>query len=406
MNKKVAQSIPPSFVRGLALYLFSTTAIAGTVVQTNLVSDVPGLAANTDPNLQNPWGISFSSTSPFWVSDQAANVATLYSGAGVASSTVVSVPGGPTGQVFNSAGAGNFLVGGTAASFIFDTLGGAIYGWNGGAGSTAQLEATTPGASFTGLAIDSNASGNFVYAANSGGTGGIDVFNSSWAPVTLSGSFTDPNLPSGYVPYNIQNINGDLYVEYENPSSQRTLGAGVVSVFNANGDLITELISAGGQLEAPWGIVIAPTGFFGFSGDLLVGNFGNGEINAFNPTTGAFIGTLTDSSGNPIVNQDLWALAVRPSGSFNSSAVYFDAGIDHQTEGLFGELTSTPEPGSIVLGAFGCAAIGLLLARRRKLGLSPNGLCINNANKMTSGPCRLVPEGNSQPETVRGLWPA
>jgi uncharacterized protein (TIGR03118 family) len=283
-------------------------------------------------------GISFSATSPFWVSDAAANVSTLYNGAGVAQSLVVSVAGGPTGQVFNSAGAGNFLVGGTAATFLFDTLGGSIYGWNTGAGTTAQLEATTAGASFTGLALDNNGSGNFLYAANSGGAGGIDVFNSSFAPAALSGSFTDPHLPAGYVPYNIQNINGNLYVEYENPSSQRTLGSGVLSVFDANGNFITELIGPGGQLEAPWGIVIAPAGFLGYSGDLLVGNFGNGEINAFNPTTGAFVGTLTDSSGNPIVNQDLWALAVRPTGSFNSSAVYFDAGIDHQTEGLFGEL--------------------------------------------------------------------
>jgi uncharacterized protein (TIGR03118 family) len=367
VKKKVAQIIIHSFVIGLTSYLLSPTAIAGTIIQINLVSDVPGLAANTDLNLQNPWGISFSATSPFWVSDTGTNVSTLYNGAGVATSLVVSVPGGPTGQVQNSAGAGNFLVGGTAASFIFDTLGGSIYAWNSGAGSTAQLEATTPGASFTGLAIDSNASGNFLYAANSGGTGGIKVFNSSFAPATLAGSFTDPHLPAGYVPFNIQNINGNLYVEYENPSSQRTLGSGVVSVFDANGNLIKELIGPGGQLEAPWGVVIAPAGFYGFAGDLLVGNFGNGEINAFDPNTGAFIGTLTDTSNNPIVNQNLWALAVRTGGAFNTSAVYFDAGITRQTQGLFGELISTPEPGSLVMGGFGCAALGLLVARRRKV---------------------------------------
>jgi hypothetical protein len=153
MDRKVAQIIRHCFIGGLALYTLSQTAIAGTVVQTNLVSDIPGEAANTDPNLLNPWGISFSATSPFWVSDQASNVSTLYSATGAPVALVVSIQGGPTGQVFNSAGAGNFSVGGSAATFLFDTLGGAIYGWNSGAGTTAQSEATTAGASFTGLAL-------------------------------------------------------------------------------------------------------------------------------------------------------------------------------------------------------------------------------------------------------------
>jgi uncharacterized protein (TIGR03118 family) len=366
MNHKITQTILRFAVNGVALYVLSATAITGAILQTNLVSDIPGMAANTDPNLKNPWGISFSATSPFWVSDAASNVSTLYAGTGVPSSLVVSVPGGPTGQVFNSAGTGNFLVGGTAASFIFDTLGGSLYAWNTAQGTTAQLEATVSNASFTGLAMDNNGAGNFLYAANSAGAGGIDVFNSSFSPTALSGSFTDPNLPAGYVPYNIQNINGDLYVEYENPASQRTLGQGVVSVFDANGNLLSELIGPGGQLEAPWGVTIAPSGFGSFSGDLLVGNFGNGEINAFNPNTGAFIATLTDGSGNPIVIPDLWALAVRPTGSFNASAVYFDAGINHQTDGLFGELTAVPEPGSIFMGALGCATLGLIVRLRRK----------------------------------------
>ena len=365
MNCKVAHVfIRSTVISALALYILCEAAIAGNIVQTNLVSDVPGLAIATDPNLANPWGVSFSPTSPFWVSDEATNVATLYQGTGAIVAKVVTVPGGPTGQVFNSAGTGNFLVGGTPASFIFDTLGGAIYGWNNGAGSAAQLEASTTGASFTGLALDNNGAGNFLYAANNAGVGGIDVFNSSFAPTTLSGSFTDPNLPAGYVPYNIQNINGDLYVEYENPASPRTLGSGAVSVFDANGNFISELIGPGGQLESPWGITIAPSGFFEFAGDLLVGNFGNGEINAFNPSTGAFLGTLTDSNGNPIVNQDLWSLDVDP-GSSNPNAVYFTAGIDHQTEGLFGELTSTPEPSSFIFGALGCVVIGLLARKRR-----------------------------------------
>ena len=363
MDRKVAQIIRHCFIGGLALYTLSQTAIAGTVVQTNLVSDIPGEAANTDPNLLNPWGISFSPTSPFWVSDQAANVSTLYGATGTPVALIVGVTGGPTGQVFNSAGAG-FLVGGTPANFIFDTLGGAIYGWNNGAGTTAQLEASTAGASFTGLALDNNGSGNFLYAANNAGTGGIDVFNSSFVSTNLAGSFTDPNLPAGYVPYNIQNINGLLYVEYDNPTSLRTLGSGVVSVFDANGNFVKELIGPGGQLEAPWGITIAPTGFFDFGNDLLVGNFGNGEINAFDPVTGVYLGTLTNGSGNPIVNQDLWALAVRPTGSFNAGAVYFTAGINRQQDGLFGELTSVASPEPENLGLSVCALLFCGLAFR------------------------------------------
>jgi uncharacterized protein (TIGR03118 family) len=351
--------------------LLSATAHANTanaiVSQTNLVSDVPGLAANTDPDLVNPWGISFSATSPFWISNEGSNTSTVYSATGTTAHAPVTVPGSPTGQVQNSAGTGNFVVGGTAASFIFDTLGGTVYGWNAGAGSSAQLEATVAGASFTGLALDNNGAGNFLYAANNAGAGGIVVFNSSWTQVSLAGSFTDPDLPAGYVPYNIQLINGMLYVEYDDPASQRTLGDGVVAVFDANGNFIEQLIGTGDNLEAPWGITVAPAGFYGFGGDLLVGNFGNGEINAFNLTSGAFIGTLDNDLGQPVVNQDLWALETRTGGTFDSSAVYFDAGIDRQTEGLFGELTSspTPEPGSLVMSASGCLMLVLLLVGRR-----------------------------------------
>jgi uncharacterized protein (TIGR03118 family) len=371
MSKSIGQSIVYSLVSGFAVCLLSATASASEIIvtQTNLVSNVPGLAAVTDPNLKNPWGMSFSGTSPFWVSDAGANAATVYNGTGGTAHAPVSVPGGPTGQVFNSAGASNFLVGGSPSNFIFDTLGGSIYAWNNGAGGSAQLEATVAGASFTGLALANNGSGNFIYAANSAGAGGIVVFNSSFAQVNLSGSFVDPNLPAGYVPYNVQTINGKLYVEYENPSSARTLGSGVVAVFDANGNFLQQLIGAGGVLESPWGVVIAPSGFAGFAGDLLVGNFGNGEINAFDVATGAFLGTLSDGSGNPIVNSNLWALEARPSGAFNPNAIYFDAGIDRQADGLFGELTSmvTPEPDSLVMAASGCMTL-VLLVRRRKLG--------------------------------------
>jgi uncharacterized protein (TIGR03118 family) len=363
MHRKIALLLTTFLTIALALSILPGPALAGSLIlQNNLVSDISGNAAVTDPNLKNPWGISFSPGSPLWVSDQASNVSTLYSNTGTPVALVVNVPGGPTGQVFNSAGAGNFVDGGAAASFIFATLGGSIYAWNNGNGTNAQVENTMAGAVFTGLALANNGTGNFLYAANdTAGTGGIVVFNSSFAQTTLSGGFVDPNLPAGFVPYNIQAINGKLYVEYTNSANPRALGSGVVSVFDANGNFLQELIGPGGQLDDPWGVVIAPAGFGTFGGDLLVGNLGNGEINAFNPTTGAFLGTLNGVGGTPLVNQDLWALAVTPT---NPNAVYFTAGINGQRDGLFGDLVATPEPGSLTLVGLSCGALALLLRRK------------------------------------------
>ncbi|HLH32845.1 MAG TPA: TIGR03118 family protein, partial [Terriglobia bacterium] len=326
----------------LAFFLTQPPAwSATTYVQTNLVSDIPGLAQSTDLNLKNPWGVSFSATGPFWAADAGSNLSTLYSGSGstVNTAIIVSVPGGPTGTIFNSTT--DFIISnGRKASFVFATLSGAIYSWN--SGSAAEQSATVANASFTGLALGTNSSGNFLYAANQSGTGSIEVFNASFAHVTLTGSFKEPNLTpspfSGgvYVPYNIQNVNGQLYVEYANLQQ----GKGAVAIFDTNGNFVKELIPPGGQqLNIPWGIVIAPSGFGDFSGDLLVGNLGDGKINAFDPSTGAFLGTLTGFNG-PIVNSGLWALAVRTGGTFNQSAVYFMAGINNQKDGLFGVLTA------------------------------------------------------------------
>lgn len=349
----------------LAMALATTSLYADSFTQTNLVSNIPGLAANTDPNLKNPWGVSFSATSPFWTADQGAGLSTLYNAAGTPQALVVTIPGsappsGPTGTVFNSA-AGSFLVNGTAATFIFDNLNGTISAWNAGAGTTAVVEATTAGAVYTGLAQ----AGNQLYAANSS-AGRIDVFNSSWAPINSSGGFNDPSLPTGVVPFNIQNIGGNLYVTYATlgPGGAPMPG-GVVDEFDANGNLIKR-IATGGSLFAPWGIVIAPSGFGSFSNDLLIGNFGNGEINAFDATTDMFLGALDGPDGQPLVNDHLWALETRSGVSgFNPNAVYFSAGINDEADGLFGEITAVPEPATIFGTAFGLAVLTLANVRRR-----------------------------------------
>jgi uncharacterized protein (TIGR03118 family) len=225
------------------------------------------------------------------------------------------------------------------------------------------------GAVYTGLAQGSSAIGTVLYAANSGATPGINVYNSLWNPVTLSGTFTDPHPVTGFVPFNIQNIGGNLYVTYAmiNPKGG-PLPGGYVDEFDTNGNFIAR-IATGGPLYAPWGITLAPSGFGSFSNDLLIGNFGNGEILVYDPTTDAFLGTLDGSNGLPLVNDFLWALETRaPGGTFDPNAVYFTAGINDQQDGLFGEITLTPEPATIVETATGVIALALAGFRRRFAG--------------------------------------
>jgi uncharacterized protein (TIGR03118 family) len=342
----------------------------GVFVQTNLVSNVSGLAQVTDANLKNPWGVSFSATSPFWVSNQGTNTSTLYavtpSGTVTINSRVVGIPtnptppNGPTGQVQNSTTSFPVATGPTTtapASFIFANLNGTIDGWN-AAGDTgglnAVVEATTPGAVYTGLALASTALGDFLYAANDAGTGSIDVFDGTWAPVTLGmngfGTFSDPLLPTGLnlVPFNVMNLGGQIYVAYA-PSGRAnqtgaTEGQGAVAIFDTSGNFLRQLV-VGSKLASPWGLALAPATFGPFGGDLLVGNFAynHSEINAFNPTTGAYAGTLTDANGNTIQNQALWSINFGRGGSNGSpNTLYFAAGIHAEADGLFGQIQAAP----------------------------------------------------------------
>jgi uncharacterized protein (TIGR03118 family) len=358
----------------LATTTSQTTWGAGSYAQVNLTSDIPGLAAFTDPNLKNPWGISFAPTSPFWISDQRTNVATLYNGLGAPQALVVTVPPttgtptGPTGQVFNPNQSGatpDFVEpNGSAAAFIFATLAGTIDAWNGLNGTIATIVATTPSSAYTGLALANNGSGNLLYAANFRGAR-IDVFNSSFAPVAIS--LVDPTIPAGYAPYNIENVGGNLYVEYAQAGAAGAVvgpGLGFVSVFNPNGTFVRRLIS-NGPLNAPWGITLAPSGFGNFSGDLLVGNFGDGRVNAFDPASGAFLGFLQDVNGNAISDPGLWALKVRTGGAnVNTSAVYFAAGINAENNGLFGLIQAVPEPSTMLLVA---GTLALAISLRKKV---------------------------------------
>ncbi len=366
-------------VRSIHLCLFlaaqALPLAADSYLQTNLVSDISGMAANTDASLKNPWGMSFSPGSPIWVSDQGTNVSTLYMGTGMKVPLVVTTPPttgiatGPTGQVFAGGSGINDPSNGTAAFFIFATLAGTVDSWNPGDGTTATIAATTPGAVYTGLALANNGSGNHLYAANFNGTGSIDVFNSAFSKVSLSGSFTDPGLPAGYEPYNIQAIGGKLYVEYAqfNPANHMAmvgLGLGIVDVFDTNGGFVQRLIT-GGPLDAPWGVALAPSGFGMFSHDLLVGNFGNGWINAFDPATGKPLGYLMGLNGQPLADSGLWA--IEPGNSMAPNSLLFNAGINGQKDGLFGKIDFVPEPGSLLLVLFGTLAVIMAIQRRKRL---------------------------------------
>jgi uncharacterized protein (TIGR03118 family) len=361
----------------LALAMGPSSLFATSYVQTNLVSDLSTVGAVTvDSNSKNPWGMSFGPTTPFWISNQGSNNATLYNGAGVQVPTIkVPIPGGPTGQVFNSAPAGSFPVSttGGSAAFIFDTLSGTIAAWNGSLGlmGTANTVVTTTGAVYTGLALGNVGSSNYLYAANFTNGGGINVFNSSFSQVnssTFAGKFVNPN-PSGYAPFNVQLVGNNLYVEYaqvgSNGMANRGAGLGFVDVYDTSGNLLQQI--SGAQLNAPWGVTMAPGNFGQFSNDLLVGNFGNGEINAFD-SLGNFVGTLDGANGNPIVNSNLWALDFRTNGGDNSvpNGLYFDAGINGQNDGLFGVITPAPEPGVYGSAALGLVLIGGLVLRGRR----------------------------------------
>ena len=375
MRKSITSHHNLALALGVTALLLSAAPAFAQLKQTNLVSNIPGLANVTDPNLVNPWGMAASGTSPWWVADNGTGVSTLYNGnTGVPNALVVTVPtrgGGtppsdPTGMVFNST-AGFALPTGGKALFIFANEDGAISGWNGAQGTQAVRMADPAGSSFKGLAIGSVASANYLYATDFANSA-VHVFDTLFVPATLGGSFTDPNPIAGYSPFGIRNLGGKIYVTYALKGGADEVagpGLGYVDVFDTNGNFI-QRVATDGTLNAPWGLAIAPSGFGTFSNDLLVGNFGDGTINAFDPNTYAFLGQLLDEQGNVISIDGLWDLGVGNGAAGGPvNALFFTAGLNEEQDGLFGQL-SLPVPEPFTMSLFGAGLAGIVALRRRR----------------------------------------
>jgi uncharacterized protein (TIGR03118 family) len=337
---------------------------------TALVSDLPG-AAVQDPVLQNAWGVAFSPAgSPFWIADNATGCSTLYDGDGtkVALQVGIPLPGGsvpptacitvnpkyppnptpaaPTGIIWNASSAFPVPQTTTTAAFIFDTEDGTISAWGGGTAATLAVDnSANPnaanGAVYKGLAFGVNVNGPLLFATNFR-AGTIDVFGPNYQPATTDGGFADPRIPPGFAPFGIQNINGDLFVTYAKQNAQKHddvagPGNGFVDVFDTDGHLLRRFASRG-VLNSPWGVTRASFAFGRFSGKILIGNFGNGKVNVFD-NDGSFVDQLEGPDGKPISINGLWTLTLGGGAKSSSDTLYFTAGPNAETDGLFGTIT-------------------------------------------------------------------
>ena len=344
---------------------------------TKLVADTPGAGAlTTDPNLVNPWGIVFGPTNPVWIANNHSETSTLYDGTGKPVPLVVNLPAGagsvtfdPTGIVFN--GTADFMVSAAgktpaAAKFIFSGEGGMIGGWapTVDSGNAVTMYTDAGGAVYKGLALANNGTANFLYATDFHNNK-VDVFDAAFAkqtPSPTSFTFKDPNLPAGYAPFGIQAINNgpggatQLYVAYamqlapDNHDNSNGAGLGLVDIFDANGQFVKQLVPAGGALNAPWGLALAPADFGTLSNTLLVGNFGDGKINGYDATTGQFMGAVTDSTGTAFTSPGLWGIAFgNDAVNQPHNTLFFAAGPNDEANGLYGRIDLGSAPP--VLGA-------------------------------------------------------
>jgi uncharacterized protein (TIGR03118 family) len=331
------------------------TGSSGTYKLTSLVSDLAGRAANQDSNLVNAWGLVAGPTTPWWVANNGTETSTLYLGDGSVLPLVVDVPGDPTGTVYN--GGPNFVVtDGTnsgPATFLFDGEGGLISGWNSNVppGSTqaqVAVDRSNVDAIYKGLAIASTSDGDFLYATDFHNAR-IDMFDGDFNLVTPAGAFQDPSIPKGYGPFGIQNIDGTLFVTYAKQDADKEddvdgRGLGFVDMYDTSGNLLGS-VARRGTLNAPWGLAMAPSDFGRFSNDLLIGNFGNGRINAYKPGAGGtytHVGQLHLQNGSVMAISGLWALEFgNGSAAGDTNQLFFTAGPGDESHGQFGMIEAS-----------------------------------------------------------------
>ena len=369
-------SVRSSLLAALATALFAVhpvcsahAQVAGAYKVTNLISDGSVPATVMDSSFVNPWAMSVSGT--WWISTANTGFNYVVSSTTSAISFKVVVPPGsgtgsglPAGSVTTTGATGVVLPNGTKASFLFATLDGTISGWNsklGTAGAVCQIviNNSSAGASYPGLALLNTATASYLLVPNFGTGNTVEVYDSNFKATKLSGNFTDPNLPSGYAPFSIHILNNQIFVAYALRTSTapyRTVdavGNGVVDVFDLNGNFVSR-VATGGQLDSPWGVAIAPSKFGPFGGAILIGNFGNGLIHAYDAKTYGYLGQLTDSTGKPLTYASLWELlpggtAVTNSTSVSggdTSTVYFTAGLANESHGLLGAIANDTSAGT------------------------------------------------------------
>jgi uncharacterized protein (TIGR03118 family) len=396
---------------------------AGSYSLTNIISDGYVPATVTDPGFIDPWGIS--GPSDFWID----TAVTGYSYVNFANGAIqfkTTIPaasgtgtGQPTGTVFNST-TGFLLSNGSKASFLFASLDGSIWGWNGKLGTTGSIslkaiDNSAAKAVYTDIALDPSAGGTVLLAANFGAGAKVEVYNQSFASTTLAGSFTDPNVPAGYAPYAVHIISNQVYVTYMLRSTttySETLGTntGFISVFDVNGNFLKRAIT-GGNLNAPWGMALAPTGFGIYGGDLLVGNLGDGLINVYDPNTYAYLGQITDATGAPILSKypgagavssyvGLWEI-VFGNGVVNGTpsttnagdpnTLYFAAGLDAETHGVFGSISQNAATGGTANFGFSTSSSVATVANDASTSLTVAVAPINGFSGPVTFTCSGLP---------------
>ncbi len=425
-GKRTGRKIIALFLFAVAVALPALAQTAGTYAVTNLVSDGSVPATITDANFINPWGVT---NATFWVNTQgtgldyviaATNFPPFTPPATPAVAFKVTIPaatggttatGSPTAAASTGAATGFLLPApnSTKATFLFASLDGIITGWNSKLGTTVTpfpvaqvvVNNSAAGAVYTGLALITNTNGTYMLAANFGKGATIEVYDSTFTAAKLAGSFTDPNLPTGYVPYNVHTIGTQVFVAYALRAATGgptvAAGDGIVDIFDNNGNFVSRVVSPGGNLNAPWGMAVAPSTFGIFGGDILIGNFGDGVINAYDPKTFAYLGQLADGTGKTLSYASLWEIffgltAASGTTPSNTNTLYFAAGLAGEKHGLLGAINTNPTATGTPTYGFSASSAGATVTAGSSATFVLSAAPTNNFSGTVALACGTLPE--------------